>query len=55
MCPGCLGDQYTGFGAQTVDHKKDFSRFLSSIVSQHKICWSSAEWFYNESNYFKMA
>ena len=37
MCLGCLGDHYTGLGAPTMDHKKDFSRFLSLIVSQGKI------------------
>ena len=34
--PGCLGDQYTGLGAQTLTPKKDFLSFLFSAVFQQK-------------------
>ena len=38
MYSGGLGDRYTGLGAQTLMPKKDFSRFLFSVVFQQKIC-----------------
>ena len=55
MYSGGLGDCYTGLGAQTLMPKKDFSRFLFSVVFQQKICWNSDQRFHNASNYFEMA
>ena len=47
MYSGCLGDRFTGFGAQTLPPKKHFSSFLSSVVFQQKIRWNSDHWFKN--------
>ena len=38
MYSGGLGDHYAGLGAQTLMLKKDFSRFLFSVVFQQKNC-----------------
>ena len=50
-----LGDQYTGFGGQTLTPKYHFSSFVLSVVFKQKIRWSSDQWFDNVSNYFEMA
>ena len=34
--PGCLGDRYTGLGAQTLTPKKQLLSFLLSDVLQQK-------------------
>ena len=36
MYTGCLGDQYTGLGAQTLIPKYHFSSFVLSVVFQQK-------------------
>ena len=33
---GCLGDRYTGLGAQTLAHKKQFSSFLFQLYFNKK-------------------
>ena len=53
--PGCLGDHYTGLGAQTLVSKKHFQSFLFSVVFHQKIYWCSDQWFHKVSNYFAMA
>ena len=40
-CRVCLGDQYTGLGAQTLAPEKQFSSFLFSVVFQQKMLLSS--------------
>ena len=52
---GCLGDQYTALGTQTLAPKNLFSSFLISVVFQQKICSNGNQLFHNVSNYFEMA
>ena len=54
-CRVCLGDQYTGLGAQTLAPEKQFSSFLFSVVFQQKMLLSSDQWSHNASDYFGIA